>query len=133
MKQVFSKNYWNDKDISLLVGQILRIGVLLASVTLIIGGMLYLTVHGKDPIPNYTEFIGETNANTTISGIISGVMQINVPQIIQLGVLLLICTPIVRVIGSLVGFIIEKDTMYIIITLIVLTVIVGSIISGLKG
>ncbi|ERJ57488.1 DUF1634 domain-containing protein [Sphingobacterium paucimobilis] len=133
MKQVFSKHYWNDKDISLLVGQILRIGVLLASVTLIIGGVLYLTVHGKDPIPDYTKFIAETNANTTLSGIIAGVMQINVPQIIQLGVLLLICTPIVRVIGSLVGFIIEKDTMYIIITLIVLSVIAGSIISGLKG
>lgn len=133
MKQVFSKHYWNDKDISLLVGQILRIGVLLASVTLVIGGILYLTVHGTEPIPNYAQFIGETNSNTTLTGIISGVLQMNVPQIIQFGVLILICTPIVRVIGSLLGFVIEKDTMYVIITLIVLAVIAGSIISGLKG
>ncbi|RKO69034.1 DUF1634 domain-containing protein [Sphingobacterium puteale] len=133
MKQVFSKNYWGDKDISLLVGQILRIGVILASSILAIGGIWYLVVHGQDSVPNYRDFIGEGKSNTTIHGIIIGVFNKNIPQIIQLGVLLLICTPIVRVIGSLFGFIIEKDKLYIIITLVVLTVIVGSILSGVKG
>lgn len=133
MKQVFSKKYWDDKDISLLVGQILRIGVILASSLLMIGGIWYLIVHGQDAVPNYSDFIGERTSNTTITGIIVGAFSQNIPQIIQLGVLLLICTPIVRVIGSLFGFVIEKDKLYIIITLIVLTVIIGSILSGVKG
>ncbi|MDM1294633.1 DUF1634 domain-containing protein [Sphingobacterium sp. N143] len=133
MKQVFSKHYWSDKDISLLVGQILRIGVIVASSTLVVGGLWYLAVHGQDPVPNYREFAGEGSANTTITGIIIGAFSRHVPQIIQLGVLLLICTPIVRVVGSLFGFIIEKDRLYIIITLIVLIVIIGSILSGVKG
>lgn len=133
MKQVFSKYYWNDKDISTLVGQILRIGVIFASITLILGGVLYLMIHGQEPLPNYKEFVGEPTSNTTISGIIVGAFQFNIPQIIQFGVLLLICTPILRVIGSLFGFIIEKDSMYVIITLIVLGVIVVSIVSGIKG
>jgi len=104
MKQVFSKHYWGDKDISLLVGQILRIGVILASSILILGGIFYLIVHGQDTVPNYRDFVGEGNSNTTITGIISGAFSRNIPQVIQLGVLLLICTPIVRVIGSLFGF-----------------------------
>ncbi|MGJ1226925.1 DUF1634 domain-containing protein [Sphingobacterium siyangense] len=133
MKQVFSKHYWGDKDISLLVGQILRIGVILASSILILGGIFYLIVHGQDTVPNYRDFVGEGNSNTTITGIIIGAFSRNIPQVIQLGVLLLICTPIVRVIGSLLGFVIEKDRLYIIITLIVLTVIIGSILSGIKG
>ncbi|HAU54073.1 MAG TPA: DUF1634 domain-containing protein, partial [Sphingobacterium sp.] len=72
MKQVFSKHYWGDKDISLLVGQILRIGVILASSILILGGIFYLIVHGQDTVPNYRDFVGEGNSNTTITGIISG-------------------------------------------------------------
>ncbi|WP_312363027.1 DUF1634 domain-containing protein [Sphingobacterium sp.] len=133
MKHVFSKNYWGDKDISLLVGQILRTGVVIASSILILGGILYLIVHGQETVPNYSDFVGEGNSNTTITGIITGALSQNVPQIIQLGVLLLIFTPIVRVIGSLFGFVIEKDKLYIIITLIVLAVIIGSILSGVKG
>ncbi len=133
MKHVFSKNYWGDKDISLLVGQILRTGVVIASSILILGGILYLIVHGQEAVPNYSDFVGEGNSNTTITGIITGALSRNVPQIIQLGVLLLIFTPIVRVIGSLFGFVIEKDKLYIIITLIVLAVIIGSILSGVKG
>ena len=117
----------------MLVGQILRMGVILASSVLILGGILYLIVHGKDAVPNYRDFVGEGNSNTTITGIVRGAFSRNIPQIIQLGVLLLICTPIVRVIGSLFGFVIEKDRLYIIITLIVLTVIIGSILSGVKG
>ncbi|MDQ1149214.1 DUF1634 domain-containing protein [Sphingobacterium zeae] len=133
MKHVFSKHYWGDKDISLLVGQILRTGVVIASSILVLGGILYLIVHGQETVPNYSDFVGEGNANTTITGIITGALSRNVPQIIQLGVLLLIFTPIVRVIGSLFGFVIEKDKLYIIITLIVLAVIIGSILSGVKG
>ncbi|WP_164122072.1 MULTISPECIES: DUF1634 domain-containing protein [Sphingobacterium] len=133
MKQVFSKYYWNDKDISILVGQILRIGVTFASATLIVGGILYLMIHGQEPIPNYKEFVGESTSNTTITEIIVGAFQFRIPQIIQFGVLLLICTPILRVIGSLFGFVIEKDIMYVVITLIVLGVIIASIFSGVKG
>lgn len=133
MKQLFTKNFWTDRDISLLVGQILRIGVLIASTILIIGAILYLIVHGQEPVPNYRLFASEPSSNTTIPGIIKGVLTGSVPQIIQLGVLVLICTPILRVVGSLLGFVIEKDRLYIGITSMVLFVIIFSILSGVKG
>ena len=50
--------------------------------------------------------------------------------LIQAGILLLIATPIARVIVSLVGFALERDGTYVAITAIVLTVLLYSLISG---
>lgn len=133
MKHIFSKTYWGDQDLSVLVGQILRIGVIIASITVLFGGVLYLIAHGNERVPDYQHFVGEGAANTTLFGIVHGAFQHNIPQIIQLGVLILVFTPIVRVIGSLFGFVIERDVLYIVITLIVLAVITFSILSGIKG
>ena len=43
--------------------------------------------------------------------------------IIQLGILLLIATPIARVIFAVIGFAIERDRLYVLISLIVLAVL----------
>ncbi len=133
MKQFFSKHYWGDKDVQLMVGQILRTGVLAASIVIVFGAVLYLWHHGQDPVPDYRHFVGEPKSNIVITDIISAAFSGNVPQVILFGVLLLIFTPIVRVIGSLYGFILEKDRLYIFVTLIVLAVILFSILSDVKG
>lgn len=54
-------------------------------------------------------------------------------HIIQLGVLVLLATPIARILFSIFGFIEEKDRLYIVITLIVLLIITGSIFFGIKA
>jgi uncharacterized membrane protein len=52
--------------------------------------------------------------------------------LIQLGLLLLIATPIARVGCSIVGFAIERDRMYVAFTLIVLAILLYSLLgSGL--
>ncbi|HAY3552742.1 DUF1634 domain-containing protein [Elizabethkingia meningoseptica] len=133
MKKYFSENYWADQDIQLLVGKILRTGVSLASVTVLLGGILYLMNHGTQFLPDYSQFKGESNSNTTLGGILSGVLHLQAAQMIQLGVVFLIATPVFRVVFSLFGFILEKDKLYVFITLIVLGVILFSIFSGVKG
>jgi uncharacterized membrane protein len=51
---------------------------------------------------------------------------------IQLGLLLLIATPIARVVFSVAGFILERDRLYVTFTLIVLAVLLYSLLgSGL--
>ncbi|MFZ4863328.1 DUF1634 domain-containing protein [Sphingobacterium sp. Mn56C] len=127
MKKYASSAYWQDKDIEIIVGNILRIGVVIASITVALGGIIYLLLHGREHIPDYTTFIAEGSNNTSISGIINGVKAFNAPQIIQLGVVFLIATPILRILFSLFGFILERDKMYVFITLIVLAIIVVSI------
>jgi uncharacterized membrane protein len=49
---------------------------------------------------------------------------------IQLGLLLLIATPVARVAFSVVAFVLERDRMYVGITLLVLAVLLFSLLGG---
>ncbi|MBV9155052.1 MAG: DUF1634 domain-containing protein, partial [Acidobacteriaceae bacterium] len=65
-----------------------------------------------------------------VSEIIKGAFAVRARSIIQLGILLLIATPIARVAFSLVGFALGRDRTYVVITAIVLTVLLVSLITG---
>lgn len=125
-------NSWKDTDVEQIVGQLLRYGVLTASLVALVGGAYYLSAHGALPVPAYSKFIGEGNGYTTYGGIISGAIALRPAEVIQLSVLLLIATPILRIVFSLIGFVMEKDKLYIGITLLVLCVMMTSIFGGLK-
>lgn len=118
---------FKDKDIRVIIGWILRSGVIISMIVVVIGGVLFVYRHGYS-IQDYHVFKAVPYHNT--SGIINGVLNIKEQAIIQLGILLLIATPIVRVVFSAVGFIIEKDYLYTVITLIVLLIIIGSMLGG---
>jgi uncharacterized membrane protein len=86
MKKYFSEHYWADQDIQLLIGKILRMGVTIASITVLAGGIMYLINHGGEALPDYRHFVGESGSNTTLSGIVSGAFHLQAAQLIQLGV-----------------------------------------------
>jgi uncharacterized membrane protein len=48
--------------------------------------------------------------------------------LIQLGLLLLIATPVARVAVAIVGFALERDRLYTVISLIVLLILLASLI-----
>lgn len=121
-----------DHDIEVIVGTLLRYGVMTASVIVLMGGIYFLFQHGQAPVPSYHHFVGESIGYTTFSGIVEGAMALQAKAIIQLGVMVLIATPILRILFSLIGFTLEKDKLYIGITLIVLCVILLSTFGGLK-
>jgi uncharacterized membrane protein len=133
MKKILSKSYWADQDIEQMIGQLLRCGVIISSVIVFIGGLGYLYQHGKATIPQYHKFDGESVKYTTFAGILKSVLALNARGIVQLGVLALIATPILRIAFSLIAFFIEKDKLYVMITFIVLSVMLFSIFGGLKG
>jgi uncharacterized membrane protein len=110
----------------------LRYGVITASIVAFLGGVIYLVHFGQAAIPNYHDFKGEGAGYTTFGGIFKGAFAFNATEVIQLGVLVLIATPILRIALSLVAFAVEKDKLYVFITLIVLCVIMTSIFGGLK-
>ncbi|WP_222538473.1 DUF1634 domain-containing protein [Pedobacter polysacchareus] len=120
-----------DYDMEQLIGQVLRYGVLTSGIIAIIGGIWYLIQSGSG-IPNYTSFSGEPAGYTSLTGIIKGLAAGSAKEIIQLGVVILIATPILRIVFSLFSFILEKDRLYIVITLIVLLIIIFSMFGGLK-
>jgi uncharacterized membrane protein len=132
MKNIISKKRFADQDIEQLIGLQLRYGVVIASLVVFIGGLLYLNVSGSALLPHYEKFLGEKAGFTTGTQIWNGTLHLNPKGIIELGVIILIATPILRILFSLIGFIIEKDRLYTIITLIVLMVMMFSTFGGLK-
>jgi len=121
-----------DKDIQAIIGWILRVGVAVSMLLVVVGGVLFIFRHGHS-IPAYKPFKGVPLFIHDIHGIINGVLDFRGQAIIQLGITLLIATPIIRVAFSAVAFLLEKDYLYTVITVIVLLIILGSMISGHAG
>lgn len=121
-----------------LIGNTLRIGVFTACVIACIGGIMYLVMHGGEPMKDYSTFPVPDEAQnmaayTTVDGILGGVLNFTAVGWIQLGVIALILTPIMRVVLSLVDFLRERDWLYSVITAIVLAVIIMNSLGGNTG
>lgn len=111
-----------ERQMRLALGIVLRGGVLLAAGVVLLGGIVYLAHHASAN-PAYRQFEGEPRDLRSISAVIAGAFQFHGRSVIQLGVLLLIATPIARVIFSLVEFALEKNWLYVVITGIVLALL----------
>ncbi len=111
------------------IGTLLRAGVILAAAVVLFGGVLYLTKYGAQA-RHYNVFRGEPTDLRSVGGILSDALSLRSRGLIQLGVLLLIGTPIARVLLSVVVFTAERDYRYVVITLIVLSVLVFSLLGG---
>jgi uncharacterized membrane protein len=119
----------SDASIERMVSIVLRTGVLLSALVVLAGGLYYLARHGNE-IADYRTFRGTPSIDRRLSEIVRGAIDLRARSIIQAGILLLIATPIARVIVSLFGFAMERDGKYVAITAIVLAVLLYSVISG---
>ncbi|HEY6906879.1 MAG TPA: DUF1634 domain-containing protein, partial [Ignavibacteriaceae bacterium] len=62
--------------------------------------------------------------------IIKGAFQLRGRELIQFGLVLLIATPVARVIFAVIGFYMEKDRLYTLISAIVLITLLLSLLAG---
>jgi uncharacterized membrane protein len=108
------------------LGTLLRTGVILAAVLVLVGGGIYLVRHGSDQT-ELRLFHGEPAELRNVEGIVQSALAGRGRGIIQLGLLVLIATPVARVLFSVIGFARERDWIYVILTLIVLGVLVYSL------
>jgi uncharacterized membrane protein len=120
---------WNDLRIEVIIGALLRTGVILAAGVVLFGAVVYLARHGWQ-IVDYSTFYGEPPTLTSVPGIIQGALHLGGRAIIQLGLLILIATPVARVAFSAVAFAIERDYLYVWITLFVLAVLLYSLVGS---
>lgn len=111
------------------MGQLLRGGVLAAASLVLLGGILYLIRYGSLP-PNYHVFRGEPQDLRSVSGIVLNALSLRRRGLIQTGLLVLIATPIARVVFSLYSFLRQRDYIYVCLTLIVLAVLLYSLVWG---
>jgi len=123
---------WSDQNIEDIVGTLLRVGVTTSAAVVLTGGIIYLLRHGSSH-PDYHIFRGEPPELSTLSGIFHEAFTLHGRGIIQLGLLLLIATPVARVAFSIWGFAAEHDRMYVIFTTIVLVILLYSLLGVASG
>ena len=112
-----------------IIGNLLRAGVILSAVVVLFGGSIYLMRHYSQHA-DYQMFHGEPSGYTNIRGILHSAYGLHGQGLIQLGLLLLIATPVVRVAFSIWGFAEEHDRMYVSFTVIVLAVLLYSLLGS---
>jgi uncharacterized membrane protein len=119
-------NTWNDERLERIISIVLRTGVLLSAVVVLLGGACYLVRHGNE-LADYHVFQGAPEEYRGVRAVVHAMGPSNCRAIIQFGLLLLILTPIARVAFSLLGFTLERDRTYVVITSIVLATLIFSV------
>ncbi|HEX8949744.1 MAG TPA: DUF1634 domain-containing protein [Dissulfurispiraceae bacterium] len=125
------KKILSDETVELAVSYFLRTGVLLAAALVFTGGVLFLMKYRGD-IPNYKVFSGEPADLRSVSGILEDSLTFHSRGVIQLGLLVLMLTPVAWIGFLCIAFILQKDRLYSIVALFVLTVLLLSF-TGVLG
>lgn len=118
-----------DDRIEHVVGNVLRLGVLIAAAVTLVGGTLYL-IHAGATRPDYHAFRGQLSPLRSLADVARGVAAGNAEAIVQAGVVLLIATPIARVALTLVAFAMRKDRLYTLISALVLALLAYGLLGG---
>jgi len=124
-----TKRSWGDLEIEIIIGTLLRTGVILAAAVVLLGAVVYLAHHGLDAM-DYSSFHGDPEFLRSLTGIVRGAFHLSGRAVIQLGLVILIATPVARVAFSAVAFAIERDYLYVWITLFVLAVLLYSLLGS---
>jgi uncharacterized membrane protein len=123
-----AKTRFKDADMQAIIGWVLRIGVIVSISIVAFGGIVYLSRHSTE-LPDHGKFTPLPDF-VQLPGIIGGIIDFHGRSIIQAGIILLIATPILRIIFSVISFALEKDRLYVCISLLVLLIIFISSMGG---
>lgn len=116
----------DDRRLETVMGNLLRVGVLTAAGVVTIGALAWLAQHYADPA-QFRSFTLESNDLRTLPGIVRLAAHFNPSGVIQFGLLLLIATPVARVVFAIAGFAMERDRLYVVVSCIVLAVLIFSL------
>jgi uncharacterized membrane protein len=117
-----------DRRMQLAIGVLLRVGVLVAAAIVVAGLVVWLAGAARaDAL--FGVFHGVAPGLTGIAGIVRDAARLRGAAIIQVGLVVLILTPVARVALSAVAFALERDRLYVALTLVVLAIL----LFGLTG
>jgi uncharacterized membrane protein len=117
----------DDEHLERLVSGALRVGLAAAGLLVLAGTLLMLARHGH-AAADYRLFRGEPTDLQRPAGILRDAAALSARGIIQLGLLILIATPIARVAFAAVGFARQRDRLYFAIALAVLAALLWSLL-----
>jgi uncharacterized membrane protein len=119
----------SEQQLENLLSNLLKYGVLIASSVVFLGGLLYLIHHGSEPAQYHT-FRGTSPEFCSPIGVVQAILSGSRRGIIQLGLLILIAVPILRVIISFLTFLLQRQFIYVIITSLVLASLTYSLVGA---
>jgi uncharacterized membrane protein len=113
-----------------VISKLLRAGVAASALVVLMGGALFLVRHGHET-PELGTFHGEPAELRTLGGVMRAVLDLEARGLIQLGLGLLVATPVARVVFSLWAFLRQRDVLYATVSSIVLAVLLLGLFSSL--
>ena len=120
---------WNDERVERIMGTLLQSGVIFSGLVVLAGGILYIRSYGHVPV-NYDTFAPARASLPSLTAVAESALHGDGRAIIQIGLLLLIATPVARVFFSIIAFALEKDRLYVVITVIVFLILIYSLFGG---
>ncbi len=119
----------HDQKLEIALGGVLRWGTIISALVIAVGGIAYLAQDGRQR-PHYETFTAEPAELRSITGIVRDAAHLEAAGIIQLGLLLLVATPIARVVAALLEFAVRRDVTYVIISALVLAALAYGLLAS---
>jgi uncharacterized membrane protein len=112
-----------------VISVLLRVGLALSAALVLTGAVIYLVRHGGEVV-SYRIFRGEPPPYRYLPGILREALHIHGRGFILAGLIVLVATPVARVVFSVIAFLTERDRIYVAATLIVLVILLLSLLCG---
>ena len=115
-----------------VLAKALMLGVVFSAIVIAIGTLLFLVHYSTAQVGTYLVYnpnqIPHGNFGVGLPGIEAGVSSLNPFSVIELGLLILLATPVTRVFLSILLFYFEGDIRYVYITLAVFAILLFSML-----
>jgi uncharacterized membrane protein len=125
-------NLKDPESMNAVVGKVLRYGVLISAAVIIIGMLELIATNGTSDVSGsviyYPNAIPHGNFDISLSGLASGLIGLQPYSLIELGAIILIATPVSRVLISVFLFAAEGDRVYVAVTAVVLSLLLFSML-----
>jgi uncharacterized membrane protein len=125
-------NLKDPKSMNNILANLLRFGVIISAAVILVGLLIfvfrYSTLSASPYIQYHSGKAPHGNFSVSLPSMVSGLASFNPYSIIELGLLLLLATPVSRVFLSIVLFQLEGDRRYVYITLAVFLILLFSMI-----
>lgn len=125
-------NFNDPESMNVVIGKVLRYGVVISAAVIIVGLIAMASSNGSmdaKVLLNYEpNAIPHDGIDVSLSGLANGLASFAPFSWIELGVIFLIATPVSRVLISVFLFAAEKDRLYVVITAVVLTLLLFSML-----
>ena len=125
-------NLRDPDSMNTVIGNVLRFGVVISAAVVVLGLVRLASLSGSADTTSFLYYSASSvphgNFPISLTALISGLRSFNPFSLIELGVIILIATPVTRVAISVFLFAAEKDDLYVLVTAIVLALLLFSML-----